>query len=327
MKTKKQYLYGMAAVAAAICLALASCGKDEPKPTPPEPPLPPDPPAPAAITAHLTAQTDDDQWTWGDLDNVGVYMFDLGTLNVTGESGNVGYKVAAGKGAQALAPIEGQGAIMFPLDERLKVEFMAYMPYQAGLADLDWQVPVDVKDQSSQRSLNLMWAGKIDNDGKGYTRQQGETPVPLKLQQQMSFWQVTVVKGEAGPNLNGLLVSIPALPTHSNFDVRTGTMAEGTEMLPIAPLTLQAPNNALGTSGIYGATLIPQNISANQNMVQLTTSDGTVFSEKLIASGNALEKGKLYEYTITLYRDKAVISNATIKDWTEFSGALGGDAY
>ncbi|MDR2811365.1 MAG: fimbrillin family protein [Tannerellaceae bacterium] len=156
-------------------------------------------------------------WTKGD--PVGVYMTKHGsTLDATtilGQADNVLYK--ADKDGSSVTLLPDGDTIYYPVSE--KVDFVLYYPYQAGISDFKYAV--DLKDQTNQANLDLVYA----HETKGFSRSD-KALVPVTFYHQLAKIEFFVGKGTGITSLANLKISIRNMAAKTSFNLSTGKLLD-----------------------------------------------------------------------------------------------------
>ena len=247
---------------------------------------------------------------WEKDDPVGIFMVNHGAATPVSGAVNVAYK-AASAGSNTSFVAAGVTSIAFPTDETVEVDFIAYYPYSASVADFIY--PVNVADQSSQAALDLLYA-KADNSGKGYTKQHardGKT-VDYVFDHQLVKLSLDIELGFGGENISA--VCINGMNTTAKFDLATGTLSDFGNPAAITPA---------GSGFEYEAVLLPVDALTDAHTVTFTV-DGTNYTWKM---GNDITSGKLdgehiYTYTLTIH-SWGVSVKGNINSWEEGDSGYG----
>ncbi|MCI0922087.1 fimbrillin family protein [Sphingobacterium rhinopitheci] len=243
---------------------------------------------------------------WNTNDNIGVFMVDNGSNNVTENTINRQYTFSGNQFIPSLG-----NEIYFPVSNT-KVDFIAYYPYNPTY-QLGLPVVLSFNDQSNISRLDVLYA-KSTNAGAGYNKT-GATNVPLTFEHVLSKIIIRPIAGEGlsstEASWGNMLVEINGLHTRCNFDLITGLVSSPHLQIPFLPYT-RTPGVA------YEAIAIPNEY----------TQAGS-FSFKFQVGGNTyvfnspanerFEPGKEYTYTITVNKTGLVVGNVTVNNWTSVS--------
>lgn len=255
------------------------------------------------IASQTRVAIDNKKSIWEANDPVGIYMVNHGTTDISEGAANVKYLAASGGANTTFTP--AGTPIYYPLAENATVDFIAYHPYREGVADYVYSL--DVSDQSSQTSLDLMLA-KADKAGTGYDKTDGEKneAVNFTFTHQLAKLVLTVKKGD-GVNGDVSAVSIKGMNTKASFDLKgTGGVTGAGTPLAIMPRTI--------TPGVaYEAILLPVSAIGDSHTVTFVAG-GETYTWNMKDDIASLEAGKMYEYEITVTK-YAVGATGAIKDW------------
>jgi hypothetical protein len=253
-------------------------------------------------TEALQTRVDGANWDGGEI--IGIYMVENSTTNVAESAKNIQYVNSASQGANAtFSPFMG-APIYYPVTTPAKVDFIAYYPYQPALTN--WKYSVNVATQVSQSGIDLLWT-KEDNSGNGYDKTHA-APVNLAFTHQLTKLSLTVQPG-TDVTLANLAVRIKGMNTTADFDVKTAGFTNEGDAKDITPYN--AVNNE------YEAILLPVLTLGTGHSITFTTDSG-VYTWNLSGAGgitgDKLESGKKYAYTVTLNKH-ALSVTGTIVDW------------
>ena len=196
---------------------------------------------------------------------------------------------------------------------------MAYYPHTTSLT-ADGIYAVDVTDQSIQKDIDLMAAGKQRAD-----RVNAKVNFNFKHKLSKIVFNFTAGVGMDESELAGMKVQLTNQQTLATFDVTQpdGEVVVGTNTP--ATLTLNTTDDGMSSEGI----VLP---SANFDSMtlHLELSDGGSFFNWDLnnSSANKFEAGKKYVYDITVNRTGLGVT-ATIEDWVPGNGENGeqGEAF
>lgn len=238
--------------------------------------------------------------TWDNNDAIGVFM-KKGTALTNVIAGNKKYVTPNASGNfQAESAAE---EISYPADGS-QVDFIAYYPYQAAVANN--ALALNLVDQSQQNQIDVMYSNNAKNFSKTSSNAQ------LIFNHVLSKVELTVNKGTGVTSLANLNVQFDGFNTKANFDLATGSLT-----------TADAKNlfNAKVTAGadksVAEAIVLPVASAAGNKIVfKLAQGDFTW----TLPTPTAYEAGKKYQYSVTLTTDAAgnnkVSVTSTIVDWT-----------
>ena len=191
-------------------MAFASCDKTNNDVTEPE--------SKAEFTSVVNSlRVNNDNWTTGD--QVGIFALNTGQTIATGiYDGKVNIKYNAETNGVFT---ETETSIIFPKDGSA-LDFIAYYPYQDGIADGIYKV--DVTNQSDLSKLDLIYSKNAKNKTKSTSK------VDLTFDHQLALFEMNlkVVPG-ANISLEGATASFESILTTATFDLSTGALRPGTE--------------------------------------------------------------------------------------------------
>lgn len=248
-----------------------------------------------ATTAPTAAST---SWTLGD--QIGIFMVDQGTTNVTENNSNKAYRY---DGTQFSA-ITGQ-EIYYPVSDA-KVDFISYYPY-SSTASLTNDFTVDVSNQSDLSQVDILYA-QATNGTTGFSKLTG-TKVPLVFDHVLSKIVIKPVAGE-GLEANSSLwenktVTIKGMQSTASLDLSTGRLADYADPTDIVPFT---------NTSSYEAIVLPARFSTAR-AVQFTFEIGGDTYVWYSQANEQFEAGKVYTYTITVNKTGLALDHVSIKDW------------
>lgn len=240
--------------------------------------------------------------TWMAGDNIGLFMVNNGTDDITENTSNRQYAFSGNQ----FSPVAGN-QIYYPVSNT-KVDFISYYPYKSGYT-LAAPVVLDVTDQTDLSKIDFLYA-KSTNGGAGFSKTAG-TNVPLTFDHKLSK---IVIKPAAGPGLNSsdplwnaMGVELVGLNSTCNFDLSTGLLTSPSTPLAITPFvrTAGVSYEAIVIPGVYPTA---GSVSFNFQI----GSDTYVLQSK---ANETFEAGKEYTYTIIVNKTGLILSSVTINDW------------
>lgn len=263
------------------------------------------------VTSGIQTRAFDNQWEKNDA--IGIFGFTQGDAPTQAYS-NVRYVTTGGDGT--FTP-DGT-TIYLPIDGS-SLDFVAYYPHTTSLT-ADGIYAVDVTDQSIQKDIDLMAAGKQRAD-------RVNAKVNFNFEHKLSKIVFNFADGDgiALSELAGMTVQLTNQQPKATFDVTQpdGEVVVGTNTP--ATLTLNTTDDGMSSEGI----VLP---SANFDgmTLHLELSDGSSFFNWDLNNSKAdkFEAGKKYVYDITVNRSGLGVT-ATITDWTPGNGENGeqGEAF
>lgn len=264
------------------------------------------------VTSGIQTRAYDDQWEKGD--EIGIFGFTQGDAPAQAYT-NERYVTTGGNGT--FTP-DGT-TIYLPTDDSY-LDFVAYYPHTTSLT-ADGIYAVDVTDQSIQKDIDLMAAGR-------QTANRIKNTVAFNFEHKLSkiVFNFAAGDGIALSELAGMKVQLTNQQPKATFDV---TQPDGEVVVGMdSPTDITLLTDADGTSS-EGIVLPSANFDGMT--IHLELADGSsFFNWDLKNSQNAdkFEAGKKYVYDITVNRSGLGVT-ATITDWTPGNGENGeqGDAF
>ncbi len=236
--------------------------------------------------------------TWDSNDEIGVFMKQgTGLSNIL--AGNKKYSTNGNGNFSA----SGNNVINYP--EAGQVDFIAYYPYSADLKGTS--LGFNISEQSNPAKIDVMYS----NNAKSLSK--GSKTASLEFAHKLAKVELIVKAGKGVANLTGLKTAYNNIPTLSNMDLATGTIANGS-----GTANVQAKVTAQQENQLVEAILIPGEYSAKEVVFSIGSDN---YKWTLPANLN-YESGKKYTYNITLQLGGlvAVTGNAIITDWISVTG-------
>lgn len=222
--------------------------------------------------------------TWDAQDAIGVYMIKAGQAPATSTILADNKKFTT-LGHGVFSHASAGDAIYFPEDGS-QVDFIAYYPYQPVLNNYTY--PVDLKDQSSQEAIDLMYAGNVKNASIS------NPAASLSFTHRLAKLALKVHPGTGTESLDGLQVSISGMNTEAAFDLTTGGLTVDTGSAAAIPMKI---SSGAGASAFAEAVILPVT-NLQEGAITLTLPAAT-YTWK-IPAGMTFDAGNRYTYEITL---------------------------
>ena len=263
------------------------------------------------VTSGIQTRAYDDQWEKGD--EIGIFGFTQGDAPAQAYT-NERYVTTGGNGT--FTP--GGTPIYLPTDDSY-LDFVAYYPHTTSLT-ADGIYAVDVTDQSIQKDIDLMAAGKQPAN-------RINNAVAFNFEHKLSkvIFNFAAGDGMALSELAGMTVQLTKQQTLATFDVTQpdGEVVVGTD----SPIDITLLTAADGTFS-EGVVLPSDNFDGMT--LHLELADGSSFFDWDLnkSSADKFEAGKKYVYDITVNRSGLGVT-ATITDWEAGNGKNGeqGEAF
>lgn len=240
-------------------------------------------------------------WDAEGSDEVGILVKQNG---VFGDVVNKHYYVSA---EGNLSTASADDAIYYPADGS-KVDFVAYYPYSAVLADNAYAI--DVTNQSPQSAIDLLYSINATNKDKNVT-----TPVQLTFKHQLTKIVLNITKDATIPTLEGLKVAITGTKTKGSFALLNGSLTPD----DASTKAIEALVNKAGT--LAEAIILPVN---NLSGAKITFTLGGETKSWNIPEGQNYAAGTQHTYPVTIKETGGKISvsfgDASIDDWTPVAG-------
>lgn len=230
---------------------------------------------------------------WNDGDKIGIYMLKSGTNLVVNESRNAKYTSDVSGNLVAES-----NTIHYPLG--IKVDFVAYYPYQDNLENFTYGV--NVADQSKPENIDLIYS----NNAIGTSNDDASTNLQFTHQLSKVVFNIAPGQGLISDDLKNLKVNIKDMNTLADFNLALGRFGNIRQILPIATLA-----TADGT--LAQAIVIP--VANTTFTLQFVMSNGGTF-EWTTPSAITLEAGKINKFDATIGTSSIEISQGDIVDWT-----------
>ena len=251
--------------------------------------------------------------SWGELDVIGIYMFEENTLNVVETRENIPYVTETGGTTGSFKP---QSTVIYFPDNGDKVRFMAYYPYKSVVTDDLDVFKVDVSDQSDQPAIDLLYSFHTD---ARYDKKSPDRKVSLVFTHQLTKVYVNVKAGEGLTNddLTDVAVSFAGLDTKADFALASGALSNASAPQAIALKPAAAPQNY--AAGFESIVLPTATVPAAQIVFDLNNgNEGSgVASDKFTWDlDKALAPHTKYTFNATISRSGIVVE-ATITDWID----------
>ncbi|MCD8103009.1 MAG: fimbrillin family protein [Alistipes sp.] len=250
----------------------------------------------AAIPASAPVSRASDT-SWDADDPVGIYM--LNNTNATVLAANKNYEVS-NTSTGALTAATGN-EIFYPQDGSA-VDFIAYYPWQSGITDI---YSVDVSDQSTLSSIDLLWAKATGTGGAGYSKT--SPTVALEFEHKLTKLIIETVAGAGVGSMSGMDVTIRGMDTEASFDLMAGSLGATSTPLNIIPATTLDGQR-------YEAIILPRTV-ATAGDVTVLFMIGTEPYVWTIPAGTVFDGGEEHTWTATL-TGTGVTATGTIKPWT-----------
>ena len=236
---------------------------------------------------------------WSVNDAIGVSAYKSGTNTAHFNCINKKYRT---DGDGVFTPATSDDTAFLPLDGN--IDFIAYYPHKAAISD---EYPIDLSDQSSQESLDVLYSDNAKNITKT-----SEVP-QLIFKHSLSRIIVYSKPGnEISENdLVGINVTIDNVFNSAKLKLRDGSIeTSGTK-------TSIAMNTKIGES-VSEATIFPGSALGTELTIKL--ANGNFYKAKL-PENQTFESGTIYSYNVTINRTGVILTPAEIADWEGINDA------
>lgn len=254
---------------------------------------------------------------WNKDDAIGIYMLN----GTTAEAVNKKYTTDVADGTASGTFKAADGDIYLPVNGDGR-DFIAYYPHQAGMAGNDNKYAIDLSDQSSQKTIDLMRSVKVTGKNKN------NASVAFQFSHKLVKIEVTIEHGNgvATEDLAGTTVALTNQPVKGSFDVLTeGAEAEPeavTEVNTLKSITLYP----VPESSKYEAIVFPAETTAGMEMEftvpQLSETDPFTFTVSDAEMSKLFVAGNKYLYTIKINK-MGIAVTSTIESWGYGNGEGG----
>lgn len=239
--------------------------------------------------------------TWNANDPTGIYMVANGSTTIAEGAENIPYKATSSAASTSFAA-SGANIIYYPVNTPAKVDFVAYHPYNASVAD--WVYPVDVSTQTPQTNIDLMYA-KATNANTGYDKTSTNVDFAFSHQLVKLILNVSTSAGVTGTVSS---VEITGMNTSAEFDL---TGAAGLTNIA-TPQAITLHEASAGTK--YEAILLPITALGTAHTATFTTNAGETYTWEMSDDISSLAPGSIYTYDITLTK-YAINVTGNITQW------------
>lgn len=243
---------------------------------------------------------------WSNVDEIGIFMVDHNTTNVTEQHGNRQYRYDG----TAFSPAAGH-EMYYPVSDT-KVDFLAYYPYTNSVS-LDAALPIDVSKQDKLADIDVLWA-KSNNSSAGFSKTVG-VAVPLVFDHKLAKIVIATVAGDGldtqDLSWKDMSVEIEGMDTKTSLDLATGQLGQSSVPAVIVPFVRVK-------GSVYDAIVLPAEFTSAGDISFTFTIGADTYVWKS-GVNEKFEAGKQYNYSITISKTAVILDNITIQDWTTVS--------
>lgn len=241
-------------------------------------------------------------WTAGD--KIGIFMIPQGKTLGDALASNKRYTASA---SGELTNDGDDQALYYPSDGS-NVDFVTYYPYTNVTNN---QIPVNVADQSSQASIDLLYT----KTSSGFSN--SSTSVPLNYKHKLAHMILNITKS-ADVSLSNFAVNLVGTKTKATFDLATDTLIAAGDAANVTYKLTDNGNNQMQAEAI----ILPNNNLTTDAAIEFTIGTQT-FKQSL--SGDTLKSGSNYNYTVNISNKNGqpvvAVGQATITDWIQVPGS------
>lgn len=249
-------------------------------------------------TNGLVSRVANDVWETGD------------AIGISGKSGNVEYtnkQYDFSKGSSFVPA----GEVIYYIGKET-VEFSAYHPFNEAGGEL----AINVSDQNESKNFDYL-----------YATAEGSEAAPLldfQFRHKMCKVVLNFLPGSGfaeDADFGNGSIRLASLHATGTFNTLTGnagiSAGEGEGLEFIAGTTIVPEGNT------YSLVLLPETISGGVAL-SFVQEDGTVYEGAILTGKEspdlALTAGKVYEYNVTVNRERLTVSSSAIHGWDETPG-------
>lgn len=241
--------------------------------------------------------------SWENGDKVGVFMksagIDLADPSIVNGASNKIYRTS---GNGIFEPESTAQTIYYP-EDNAKVDFIAYYPYRADIANYIYKV--DISDQSNPQAIDLLYANNLVE--ASYNNPKSS----LSFTHQLSTLNLNISIINNDIAINDLVVSMAGIKTLADFDLKDGTLSADANSMETVNLKTSVTTTSVSTQAI----LLPDEGGAGRTITFNLPSVGKNFKWSIPAE-TKLEKGRKYTYNIKLDGAGIVVEEEKI-GWIE----------
>lgn len=225
--------------------------------------------------------------SWSNEDKIGVFMKSEGSIlsdqTIVDGASNMSYKTS---GNGIFVAETTADAIYFPQDNS-KVDFIAYYPYRADIANYVYHV--DISDQSNPENIDLLYSNNL----AGVNGSNVNNSLTFTHQLSTIRFNISIISDDI--TLDDLTVTASGLKTKANFDLTNGNLSIDESSTAIINL-----KTTINTNSAYAeAILLPDNGGSGRTVSFSLPSVATNF-KWTIPNETKLEKGRKYTFNIKL---------------------------
>lgn len=231
------------------------------------------------LLAQTRAASDPQTSALSTSNKVGVFVTS-GSTTITNGNNNEHSVGAAGV-------LTTSNTMNYPTEDGAKVNIYAYAPYASGMAlssDNNFSVSTDQSVETGYLASDLVYASKTDQASS-------ESAVSLNFAHKLSQLQITI-QNDANVDLSSAVVTVTGTKIATTFNPSTGVIgAASGEATDIKAATISAATT------VY-AIVVPQDLTAETELVKITTSDKAYVAK--LSSAATLAAGKAHSFTVKL---------------------------
>ena len=233
------------------------------------------------------------QSSWSANDAIGISAYKSGTNTVYLNCINKKYQTI---GNGVFTPATDDDAVFLPLSG--SIDFIAYYPHKASISD---GYPIDLSDQSSQESLDVLYS----DNAKNITRTSEEPGFIFQ-----HLLSRIIVRSKPGNEISendlaGINITIDNVFNSATLKLRDGSIETSGAKTSIAMNT--KTDEPVGEATIFPGT-------ASGVVLTIKLANGNFYKANL-PENQLFESGTIYSYNVTVNRTSVILTPAEITDW------------
>ena len=241
-------------------------------------------------TFSFTPVVSDYSQGWIASDTIGIFAYKTGTNDIYSNYSNIQY-IADDK--NYFIPATNENEIIRP-EVGNAVDFIAYYPYKD---DITYRYIIDLRDQSSQKSLDLLYSNNIVNNAS--------KNIKFVFNHVLSKIIINSIAGDGYTNkdLEGVSITINNINIAAVLDVRYGDVH-------IYELRSSVAMNQ--TDLLSEAILLPE--FTPDMSITIKLQNATIYEAKFPVD-QYFSSNTIYRYNLRINRTSVELSSAEIADW------------
>ena len=180
------------------------------------------------------------------------------------------------------------------------LDLVAYAPFKYGVSNT---YPINISNQSNLKAIDFLYSNTTNNINK-----QGN-PASLTFDHQLSKIAFSLQNFDnTTSGLQNVNIALKGFASQAEFDLSSGTITN--QIISTNPITIGLSREAI---------VIPNTNQSNK--IFTFTIDGVTYDYTLPTS-DAFEKGKMYNYLITINNRKITVTLSNITSWINNSSGI-----